>query len=232
MFELPNYVQVPHEIFGRMPELSGQELKVLMAICRKTLGYHKLTEAISYSQIAEITKISRPHVVPAIKKLLTLDMIDVEHRKGKTNYYTLKCGCKLICTDSVQTDQEGVTNKGTEVLPIRDIQKKEDKESIDTSVSRGVPDPELKPLVRYFYDKHEEVRGSPPTPAWPRDMAIMKRLRVAGEYEPGAIRQCIDAFFAYPGRLKTGVRDFSNSIDNIYCYLQDKATGKIKWQNK
>ena len=230
MVELPNYVQVPHEVFRHLKVLTGNEVKVLLSICRKTFGYHKLTDDISYSQIEEMCGVSRANASRAVKRLCELDLVEKSTKKGKTTRYDMK----VMCVKTTQEDPGTVVKTTTLTVAKTTHTKEKDKESIDTTsvVSRGVPDPELKPLVRYFYDKHEEVRGIPPTPAWPRDMAIMKRLRVAGEYEPGAIRQCIDAFFAYPGRLKTGVRDFSNSIDNIYCYLQDEAAGKIKWQKR
>jgi len=88
------------------------------------------------------------------------------------------------------------------------------------------PDPGLKPLVIYFYNAHLEKRGYSPSKYWARDMKIMKEICTKGDYGPGAVRQCIDAFFDYKGRTKTGMRDFQNSVDNTYGYLQDKAEGR------
>lgn len=85
-------------------------------------------------------------------------------------------------------------------------------------------DPTLKPLVQYYLDKHKAVRGFEPTPAWPRDMKIMQRLR--GSYKPEAIRQLLDMFFAWKGRSNFRLRAFADKVDTLYGVLKDKAEGK------
>jgi phage replication O-like protein O len=50
-----NYTRVHNAIFDLMPHLSGAEWKILCFIIRKTSGYQKEVDAISYSQIIEGT---------------------------------------------------------------------------------------------------------------------------------------------------------------------------------
>lgn len=51
-FKLPEYTQIPNQIVDfLMPDLSGNEFKVLMYIARRTLGFHRATDAISLSQL-------------------------------------------------------------------------------------------------------------------------------------------------------------------------------------
>lgn len=53
-FALPNYTQVPDALFDELlPDLSGAELKVLLYIIRRTLGFKKPADDISLKQICE-----------------------------------------------------------------------------------------------------------------------------------------------------------------------------------
>ncbi len=89
-------------------------------------------------------------------------------------------------------------------------------------------DPELQPLILYFAARHAEKpprgRGFDPTIDWKRDMAIMKRLKQS--YEAQAIREIIDAFFDWPGRIKTSLRDLYIKADMLYGIKLDQAQGR------
>jgi hypothetical protein len=51
---LPNTTQIPNVLIDElMPTLSGTEFKVLMVIARQTYGWHKDSDAISYSQLVK-----------------------------------------------------------------------------------------------------------------------------------------------------------------------------------
>lgn len=53
-FQSPNTTQIPDDFFDHvMPHLSEAELKVLLYILRRTLGFKKERDAISYSQFLE-----------------------------------------------------------------------------------------------------------------------------------------------------------------------------------
>ena len=56
--QIPNHTQIPNSVIDNMVFLSGSELKVFIAICRKTIGWHKKTDRISHSQIRELTGLS------------------------------------------------------------------------------------------------------------------------------------------------------------------------------
>lgn len=50
-FRRPNYTPVPDELFDRLlPVLSGAELRVLLYIIRRTFGFKKDRDAISFNQ--------------------------------------------------------------------------------------------------------------------------------------------------------------------------------------
>lgn len=60
----PNTTQVPNYVFALIPNLSEAELKVLLAVVRKTYGWHKDADKISVSQLEKMTGLS----YSAIKK--------------------------------------------------------------------------------------------------------------------------------------------------------------------
>jgi hypothetical protein len=46
-FLTPNYTQIPDQVFDELlPILSGNEIKILMYICRRTFGFKKGTDNI------------------------------------------------------------------------------------------------------------------------------------------------------------------------------------------
>lgn len=91
-FDPANHTQVPNDLFDvHLPELSGAELKVILTIIRKTRGWHKEIDAVSYSQLVELTGLSRQSVATAIselenKKLLLIDR-EKKTSKYEINYY-------------------------------------------------------------------------------------------------------------------------------------------------
>jgi len=63
----PNYTQVPNHIFDVMADMQGSELKVVMAVCRKTFGWHKKRDKLSLSQLIELTGLARHSVLTGIE---------------------------------------------------------------------------------------------------------------------------------------------------------------------
>ena len=84
----PNFTQIPNEYFDViMQELNGSENLVFLAIMRKTFGWKKKKDRISYSQIMEMTGISsRSTISNAIKKLTEMELIESESKKNGITY--------------------------------------------------------------------------------------------------------------------------------------------------
>lgn len=65
--EKPNYTQTPNILFDEiMRDLNGAELKVMLAVIRKTFGWHKERDRISLTQLEEMTGLSRQGILNAI----------------------------------------------------------------------------------------------------------------------------------------------------------------------
>lgn len=128
------HVDIANEIVEALARirLSGEEMQVLWVIFRKTYGWHKKTDLISYGQFSECTGLSRQHVLRAVKKLLPKMVIRVtkngdsginlyEFNKDFDQWQVLPK--KVTVT---KKGNKGVTKKGSRVLP----KKGHTKESI------------------------------------------------------------------------------------------------------
>jgi phage replication O-like protein O len=62
----PNYTQIPNALFDAMASMKEAELRVVMAVCRQTFGWHKRRDMISLSRLQEITGLSRQGVINGV----------------------------------------------------------------------------------------------------------------------------------------------------------------------
>lgn len=121
--QAPNYTQIPNELLELMPDMKETELRVSLAIARKTFGWHKRQDRISLSQLQEITGLSRQGVIDGIAAGVTRGTIKkYEHVKGAYSY-------SLVVNTVDQTSQ----HSRPEVVNTVDTQKKGKKLSKDTA---------------------------------------------------------------------------------------------------
>ncbi|MCA0354690.1 MAG: replication protein [Chloroflexi bacterium] len=59
----PNYTQTPNEILDLLCEMSEAEMRVTLAICRETFGWHRPTAKLSISDLELLTGLSRQGVL-------------------------------------------------------------------------------------------------------------------------------------------------------------------------
>jgi phage replication O-like protein O len=72
---LPNFTAIPNMVLEKlMPGLSKAALKVLLAVARKTYGFHKERDAISLTQLQTLTGLGRAGVVRGINELGSLSI--------------------------------------------------------------------------------------------------------------------------------------------------------------
>lgn len=72
------YTKIANELLEGilLADLSKEELKITMAIIRKTYGWNKKADKISFSQLQKLTGIDRRHIGRAIKTLLDRGFIE------------------------------------------------------------------------------------------------------------------------------------------------------------
>lgn len=82
MLENLSWTQVSNVFIDALPELTGAEVKIMLAIFRKTIGWHKRTDVLSLSQLSELTGIKdRKTISQAVKALEGRSWIQVERSK-------------------------------------------------------------------------------------------------------------------------------------------------------
>jgi phage replication O-like protein O len=140
----PNYTQISNDLLdNHLPNLGEAELKVLLVIMRKTIGWHKIRDKISISQLSSITGLLRETVIKAAKSLVEKHIItkEVVGPLGKqVTYYEL-----VIHDDSnnsyqsVEPTTQGRGGVGLNLLGSTDSQKKDlakEKRLIDDAGAR------------------------------------------------------------------------------------------------
>jgi phage replication O-like protein O len=82
--QLPNYTQVSNDFIDRiMRECKGSEVKVALVIFRKTIGWHKRTEAVPFSQIRELTGLKNNRDIHTALEALEEKGVIVVNRGGR-----------------------------------------------------------------------------------------------------------------------------------------------------
>lgn len=92
-FKAPGYTQTPNDFFDKLlPDMGLAELKVFCIIMRKTFGWNKNRDRISLAQLERFTKLTRRHILKAIKILVEKQLIN-KYTEGKngtqSTYYEL-----------------------------------------------------------------------------------------------------------------------------------------------
>jgi len=129
-FESPNHTQTPNSFFDEsLRNISSlPELKVVLAIIRKTLGWHKERDKISMSQLREVTGLHQQSVQRGIDLALKDGFITRE-AVGQQFFYSLKLVTPRDQSPHVTshtTLPKPVTRGDRKLVTPRDTQKKEE----------------------------------------------------------------------------------------------------------
>lgn len=89
-FEVPNHTQTPNSFFAAMPKIrSAAELKIVLAVIRRTFGWHKESDKISLTQLQEDTGLTRESVSQGIQNALSHKYI-TRTKDGQGHIYSLR----------------------------------------------------------------------------------------------------------------------------------------------
>src|ERR1051325_2533000 len=141
-FEKPNHTQTPNSFFDEsLKHISSlPELKVVLAIIRKTLGWQKNKDKISMSQIKEMTGLQQQSVKRGIDLALEHGFIDREPC-GQQFFYSLK-----LVTPRDQSRHVTSNKVLPQLVTPRDTQKKGIKEKKESTSFHSV-------LMKYHADR-------------------------------------------------------------------------------
>lgn len=94
-FTRPNYTQIPNQLLGDFEKKGGiisgfmadmglAELKVTLAVCRMTFGFHQQSKRLSLTKVMQITGLSRQGVIDGAKAAKERGLIDYDASNGVT----------------------------------------------------------------------------------------------------------------------------------------------------
>jgi len=152
--EKPNYTQTPNILFDEiMRDLNGAELKVMLAVIRKTFGWHKERDRISLTQLEEMTGLSRQGILNAIHgKKKEKSVIGGLVNKGYIKIIETKQGnvYELVVKE---VDQQETASQ----LSRLEVVNKVDQESgLASQQSRHTKEKSLNKLSKEIYDEIEK----------------------------------------------------------------------------
>lgn len=151
------YTTIANEIIEALARinLSAYEQRVMMAIFRKTYGWHKKQDRISYSQFEELTGLNRRHVGRAIRSLQSRLIITTTGNGYRLRYglqkdYSKWGGIRDQSLPQSVTIEPIVTSTGTHSLP------KEATKSLPKSVTTKERKKLNKRKGQLTFDEYEQ----------------------------------------------------------------------------
>jgi len=171
------FLKIANDLFEAIirQKLASSELRIFLFVIRKTYGFKKTWDRISYSQLSEGTGITRNHINRVLKSLKQKKMIDsravltrltgnpysIEYRIQK-DYELWETGAKMLSSTIPSATNAGATAGGVKVPPKMVHTKDNTKDSINMStpmVSSDVIKDTLKEKFELFWNKYPKKRS-------------------------------------------------------------------------
>lgn len=150
----PNYTQIPNVILDRlMPIMSNSELRVVMAICRTTFGWHKECDCLSLTQLEKLTGMSRQGVINGVEALIARGVL-TRYPKGRSFEYC------LIVNDVDQEIVNEVDSKVKTIVNDVDIQNKDKqiKEKDKDIIAGAITKSQINKQLAKQYKDHPAIK--------------------------------------------------------------------------
>ena len=211
-----------------MKELSGNATKIFLTISRKTIGYHKQTDAISYSQLKKMSGISSYSTIQtAIKQLIEKDLITEHKKSGGTTSYDLNMEMEESATVTETVKEVYNNRKGTftENVNTKESLKETSKETktsvpeepaqttlLPTAQPKPKGDTRVAELITHYHDLYVQHAGCKPpvSGAWGKNFKQLLKT-----YDLDQLKHIIEYFFAYDGRTQYGFFTFVGRVGDL-----------------
>lgn len=119
----PNYTQMPNVLFDEhLADMNVAELKVTLAICRETFGWHRPAHQLSYTDLEKMTGLSRKSIKAGIDKGIERQTIKREPR-GQSFVYSLVVEEGNQDTKVTSVDQETKVTTAGDPSPLPAVEE-------------------------------------------------------------------------------------------------------------
>ena len=166
----PNFTQIPNVILDNMPEMTHVELRLILAICRQTFGWHReTTKEMSISFIQNATGLSHTSVINGCFHLAEKGVIT---RRKCGDSFAYKLVIEMV--DGTQTSLEGgsqisledplklVERGGVKLVETKkETVTKENKEStscFEEQIPESLKTPEFIAIWKLWYEDRKKRR--------------------------------------------------------------------------
>lgn len=136
-FQAPNYTQVPNDYFDLVMEMTEAENKVLAALLRATLGYHRDEIKLSIRELARITRLDPKSVMTGARKLEERGLIERTVGKITTvSKWTVVIDDPKLWEKIVKTVPAGQYKNNT--LPLKKEKKVKESDEIFAIIAKSL----------------------------------------------------------------------------------------------
>lgn len=137
-FTSPNHTQCPNDLFDvHMLDMKEAELKVTLAIIRKTLGFHKKSDPISLSQLQKLTGLSRQAVSEGAADAIERGLVEIV---GTGKRGVLIYGLVINSDQSIKETTTSQENRPVTSLKSRHTKETEQKKPLQKKIKENAPD--------------------------------------------------------------------------------------------
>ena len=175
------HIKIANEIAEALAKrnFSAYEIRILWVIWRKTYGWHKKEDQISFTQFEKATGLHRRHVQRTLKRLMERNIV------ASTGYSTVaSTGYSKILSYQFQKDYtkwKDVASKGcvASTGPDRSLQRLTQKhltKALKNGRSKKETDPRVKDFFNFWKDAYQGKTGQPYSFTYEVEGKLIKQL--------------------------------------------------------
>ncbi|EMN1549382.1 replication protein [Enterobacter kobei] len=213
------YTRIANELLEAVmaADLTARQLKVVLAVIRKTYGFGKKLDRITNTQIAMMTGIHHTHVCKAKNEMIAMNIIisnghsiGVNKVISDWNFDISHVGKSLAETANQTLANSANGYKPSQLNTKETIQKKEKKEHTQSSCDDHEPvKPEKRKAVKFDYDEYLNAYNEIVGDRLPHAVEANKeRQRKIRELVNSLATKNIDGFRAYVKAFMSAARPF------------------------
>lgn len=213
------YTRIANELLEAVmaADLTARQLKVVLAVIRKTYGFGKKFDRITNTQIAMMTGIHHTHVCKAKNEMIAMNIIVTNGQAIGVNKVISEWNFEIsqVSESLAKTANKTLANlangyKPTQLNTKETIQKKERKENTQSSGDdRELVKPEKRKPVKFDYDEYLSTYNEIVGDRLPHAVeANEERQRKIRKLVNSLATKNIDGFRAYVKAFMAAARPF------------------------
>jgi phage replication O-like protein O len=191
------YTRIANEILEALVkvDLSGTELKIVLCVMRRTYGFGKKQDWISYTQFEKMTGKARPNIWKSIEKLVTKRLLVTKKQPGRTFYSFNKDYSQWVVTKTKLVTKRKRTSYDLETQVVTKLKPTKETITKETIQKKDTPAQTMRNFTESIKEKDELYS------------ALSEKLSLEKNIEVNKVRAELDKFVSYWTELnKSGTK--------------------------